>query len=97
VLTETIWGLKSLDEFFDYKAKNGEPENPGSSVTRITVDKIREFSRERLEKGVSNDTVNGSLRLLRRMFMLAREDSKIQIIPKIRRICLASRHFFSRM
>jgi integrase len=82
--TETIWGLKSLDEFFDYKAKNGEPENPGSSVTQITVDKIREFSRERLEKGVSNDTVNGSLRLLRRMFMLAREDNKIQIIPKIR-------------
>ena len=76
--------MKSLDEFFDYKAKNGEPENPGSSVTQITVDKIREYSRERLEKGVSNDTVNGSLRLLRRMFMLAREDNKIQIIPKIR-------------
>jgi integrase len=82
--SETIWGLKSLDEFFDYKARNGEPENPGVSLTQITVDTIREFAQERLEKGVSNDTVNGSLRLLRRMFMLAREDNKIQIIPKIR-------------
>jgi integrase len=31
-----------------------------------------------------NDTVNGSLRLLRRMLMIAHEDGKIQIIPKIR-------------
>jgi integrase len=33
---------------------------------------------------VSNDTVNGSLRLLRRMLILAHEDKKIQVVPKIR-------------
>jgi integrase len=82
--SETIWGLKSLDEFFGYKARNGAPENPGVSVTQITTDSARVFARKRLEEGVSNDTVNGSLRLLRRMLILAHEDNKIQIVPKIR-------------
>lgn len=82
--TETIWGLKALDEHFGFKARNGEPENPGAPVTQITTDAAREFSSKRLEEGVSNDTVNGSLRLLRRMLTLAREDNKIQVVPKIR-------------
>jgi integrase len=38
----------------------------------------------RLDEGVSNDTVNGSLRLLRRMLNIAHEDKKIQVVPKIR-------------
>jgi integrase len=42
------------------------------------------FARKRLDEGVSNDTVNGSLRLLRRMLIFAHEDKKIQIVPKIR-------------
>jgi integrase len=37
-----------------------------------------------LDEGVSNDTVNGSLRLLRRMLILAHEDKKTQVVPKIR-------------
>lgn len=82
--TETIWGLKVLDQHFEYKAKNGTPENPGVPITKITVDAVREFVQKRLDDGVTNDTVNGSLRLLRRMFTLAHEDGKIQVIPKIR-------------
>jgi integrase len=82
--TETIWGLKALDEHFGYKAKNGEPEQPGVPVTQITTDAARAFARKRIEEGVSNDTINGSLRMLRRMLILAHEDNKIQVVPKIR-------------
>jgi integrase len=83
--SETIWGLKPLDEFFDYKpSKNNEPEKSGVPLTQITTDASREFARMRLDEGVSNDTVNGSLRLLRRMLNIAHEDKKIQVVPKIR-------------
>jgi hypothetical protein len=83
--SETIWGLKPLDEFFDYKpSKNNEPEKSGVPLTQITTDASREFARMRLDEGVSNDTVNGSLRLLRRMLNIANEDNKIQVVPKIR-------------
>jgi integrase len=83
--SETIWGLKPLDEFFDYKpSKNSEPEKSGVPLTQITTDASREFARMRLDEGVSNDTVNGSLRLLRRMLNIAHEDKKIQVVPKIR-------------
>jgi integrase len=71
-------------EYFEYKAKNGEPENPGLPVTQITTDAARDFARKRLDEGVSNDTVNGSLRLLRRMLILAHEDGKIHVVPKVR-------------
>src|SRR5882724_1671947 len=84
--SETIWGLKPLDEYFEYKpSKNGEPEKKsGLPVTQITTDAAREFARKRLDEGVSNDTVNGSLRLLRRMLNIAHEDKKIQVVPKVR-------------
>ena len=83
--SETIWGLKPLDEFFDYKpSKNNEPEKSGVPLTQITTDASREFARMRLDEGVSNDTVNGSLRLLRRMLNIAHEDKKIQVVQKIR-------------
>src|SRR5258708_1398990 len=52
--------------------------------TKITTDTARDFAKERLDEGLSNDTVNGSLRLLRRMLTIAHEDNKIQIVPKIR-------------
>lgn len=77
---ETIWGLKALDEFFGYK----NDKTPGVPSTAITIDKVREFARKRLDEGVANDTVNGSLRLLRRMFHLAQEDGKVQTPPVIR-------------
>ena len=53
-------------------------------MTKLTTDAARDFARERLEEGLSNDTVNGSLRLLRRMLNIAYEDKKIQFVPKIR-------------
>src|SRR5258708_33820511 len=65
--SETVWGLKSLDEFFGYKApKPGEPDSGdlGLPMTKITTDTARDFAKERLDEGLSNDTVNGSLRLL---------------------------------
>jgi len=83
--SETISGLKPLDDFFEYEPeKNGNPEKPGVPVTKLTTDAARDFARERLQKGLSNDTVNGSLRLLRRMLNIAHEDKKIQFVPKIR-------------
>jgi len=83
--SETIWGLKPLDDFFEYEpSKNGGPEKPGVPMTKLTTDAARDFARERLEEGLSNDTVNGSLRLLRRMLNIAYEDKKIQVVPKIR-------------
>jgi integrase len=71
--SETIWGLKPLDDFFK-----------GMSVAQITPESAREFMRKRKAKNLSNDTINGSLRLLRRMLMIAHEDGKIHSVPKIR-------------
>jgi integrase len=83
--SETIWGLKPLDDFFEYEpSKNGGQDKPGVPMTQLTTDAARDFARERLEEGLSNDTVNGSLRLLRRMLNIAYEDKKIQFVPKIR-------------
>jgi integrase len=77
--TETIWGLSPLDDFFGY---NSDKE-PGVSVTKITTDAAREFARKRLDEGVTNSTINTSLAALRRMLNIAREDGKIQFVPKI--------------
>ena len=76
---ETIWGLKALDEFFEYK--HGQM---GLPLTRMTTDAAREFVRKRQMEGVANSTINGSLACLRRMLNIAHEDGKIQIVPKIR-------------
>lgn len=75
--TETIWGLKALDDFF------GFPKDPGPPVTSITTDTARQFARERQAEGVSGSTINGSLAMLRRMLNLARIENKIQFVPKI--------------
>lgn len=83
--SETIWGLKALDEFFEYEApKDGQSGKPGVPVTRITTDIAREFTQKRLGEGVKNGTINRSLALLRRMLSIAHEDGKMQIRPKIR-------------
>jgi integrase len=76
---ETIWGLKALDEFFGFKALN-----PGWPMTRITTDAAREFVRKRQAQGVENATINNSLKCLRRMLNIAREDGKIVTVPVIR-------------
>jgi len=76
--SETIWGLKALDEFFKFDDDKGVP------IGQITTDAARKFVRERLDEGLSNDTVNGSLRLLRRMLNIAVEDGKLTAVPKIR-------------
>ena len=70
---ETIWGLKAVDTFFK-----------GMPVTKITTDAARDFASKLLESGAANGTVNRSLALLRRMLNIAREDGKIQVVPKIR-------------
>jgi integrase len=77
--TETIWGLKALDTFFDYSDKE-----PGASVTRITTDSGRQFAQKLLADGAANGTVNRSLALLRRMLNIAHEDGKVAAVPKIR-------------
>ena len=77
--SETIWGLKQLDEFFGYKH-----DDPGAPLTQITTDAAREFARKRQTEGVSSATINRSLACLRRMLRLAYEENKIQFIPKIR-------------
>jgi hypothetical protein len=76
--TQTIWGLKPLDRFFKFS------DGKGASLSQIDTDAARKFARERLEEGLSNDMVNGSLRLLRRMLNIAHEDGKLTTVPKIR-------------
>jgi integrase len=78
--TEFINGLDALDEFFGYESD----EKPGAALTKITTDSARAFATMRLEDGVTNSTVNNSLKLLRRMLRLAHEDGKIHVVPKIR-------------
>jgi integrase len=78
--TETIWGLKHLDEFFGYKP----PKEMGKPVTAITTDAAREFARKRQAEGVGSAIINRSLAALRRMLNLAHEDGKISSVPKIR-------------
>lgn len=69
---EYVCGLKYLDEFFK-----------GYRAVEITTDMIRDFSKERQCAGSPNSTINRSLGKLRRMFFLAKEDSKIRDIPHI--------------
>jgi len=78
--TEFINGLEALDVFYGYKSD----EDPGVPMTKITTDSARAFATKRLEEGVTNSTVNNSLKLLRRMLRIAHEDGKIHVVPKIR-------------
>lgn len=69
--TEYICGIAALDEFFaNYRA------------SEITTPRIREFIAQRQQGGVvPNATINRSLALLRRMFMLGLEDGSLRVIP----------------
>src|SRR5579863_6198826 len=71
--TETVVGLKQLDDHFN-----------GWAAHRITTDAAREFARKRAAEGAGPAMINRSLQCLRRMLNIAREDGKIQSIPKIR-------------
>jgi integrase len=83
--TETIIGLRQLDEFCGFVADEpGKPGNPGLPVARLNTDFAREFSRKRTTEGAGPAMVNRSLQCLRRMLHIAHEDGKIQIVPKIR-------------
>jgi integrase len=77
--TETIGGLKTLDDFFGFSDKN-----PGPPITAITTDSARAFAKAQRAAGYSSATINRSLACLRRMLAIAREDGKIQTVPVIR-------------
>jgi integrase len=62
--------FKPLDSFFG-----------GMAVHSITTDKLREFVAQRKAAGVSGPTCNRNLTVLRRMFMLAKRENKIQNVP----------------
>jgi len=68
--TEQICGLKHLNAAFK-----------GFRATDITTDRIREFISKRQAAGAPNSTVNRSLALLRRMFILAKQDKKMRDVP----------------
>jgi integrase len=87
--SETIVGLKQLDDFFGYKEgkhKNGKRyiKNPGAVVARLTTDAARKFARQRAAEGAGTAMINRSLACLRRMLRIAYEDRKIPAVPKIR-------------
>jgi len=65
-----ICNLSQLDDFFT-----------GHRAVHITADAIRDFIRQRQERGAANGTVNRSLALLRRMFHLAVQDGKLRDVP----------------
>lgn len=86
--SETIVGLKELDEFFGYKealdAKGQRfVENPGRTMPQITTKVATEFMRKRKAAGAGPAMINRSLQCLRRMLNLAREQNIIQNVPKV--------------
>lgn len=64
--------LKSLGKVFG-----------GMKAQEITEAAITDYKLKRLEKGLSNDGVNGQLIILRRMLNLAKENKKLLTVPKI--------------
>jgi integrase len=77
--TETIFGLKDLDQFFGFSETS-----KGVTVTRLTTDAARHFVKKRQADGVGPATINRSLACLRRMLHIAHEDGKILSVPTIR-------------
>ena len=71
---EYVCGLKHLDAFFGWEDEG----DTGCKVSTITTARVKQFKEERLKDGASPATVNRSLAALRRMFVLAQEDEKLQ-------------------
>jgi len=68
--TEQVCGLKHLNGTFkNFRAVD------------ITTDRIREFISKRQAEDTPNSTINRSLALLRRMFLLAKQDKKLRDAP----------------
>ena len=76
---EYICGLPVLDKFFNY-SENWD----GPKAVFITTEKLREFIRQRQEEEVGSAAINGSMRLMRRMFKIALlKEKKITTMPFI--------------
>ena len=72
-------GLNELDEYFKFSATN-----PGPLAVNITKATSLDFAKKRKENGVGNATINRSLSCLRRMLSIAKEDSLIGSVPKVK-------------
>ena len=55
----------------------------GMKAQAITEEAITDYKLKKLEKGLSNDGVNGQLIILRRMLNLAKENKKLHTVPKV--------------
>ena len=69
--TPYLYPQTALDDFFT-----------GWKVNRIDHDAARAFIAARRRANISNDATNNSLRLLRRMFNLARDTGKLTNVPR---------------
>lgn len=92
--TETIWGLSVLDSFFGYEGS----EKPGVSLTKITSETARQFTKKRLaepefvakrqagDEYAGHAIINRSLSALRKMLNLFAETDQGRgyIVPKIK-------------
>lgn len=78
-----IYPLTALDDFF-----------MGRRVNEIDRDTASAFIAKRRAEGISNATINASIRLLARMFTLARDNGKLTVVPKFERLRTKSRQGF---
>ena len=81
--TPYLFPLTALDNFFN-----------GRRVNDIDRDTASSFVADRRAANKSNSTINNSLRLLIRMFSLARDNSKLTIVPKFELLKEKSRQGF---
>jgi len=81
--TPYLFPLTALDNFFD-----------GRRVNDIDRETASAFVANRRAAGKSNSTINNSLRLLIRMFSLARDNGKLTAVPKFELLKTKSRQGF---
>jgi integrase len=74
---EYVFPLTVLDRFFGYPHKK-------VLALSITNDTVQRFVRERRSEGVSDATILGNLRLLKRMVNLAADAKKLSEVPKFK-------------
>ncbi len=78
-----LFPLTALDNFF-----------AGRRVNDIDRDVVSAFVADRRKAGKSNSTINNSVRLLTRMFSLARDNGKLTLVPKFELLRTKSRQGF---
>jgi integrase len=81
--TSYLFPLTALDNFFD-----------GRRVNDINRETASVFIASRRKAGASNSTINNSVRLLIRMFSLARDNKKLTNVPKFELLKTKSRQGF---